>query len=266
MLKTIGWLLLSLACAGLVGRTFAGDEKPKQQTRMLSAGSELWMLPEVGAVAVVKDGKLMFEMVSPAESRPKGYESVDIKQGDLIMMANGKKITGAKDIQAMYDSLAIGAELKLGIRRGEEMLIAAIKKADPATLPQRRMVIKGDGPGAGQGWASRQEHAIEIDDNARDVTPINGAGMIIGTLEKDIVVLAMLPSAKDILGDAAIQKGDKIIALQGTPVTSVEKFASDYEAIKIGEPVTITVNHAGKELKASFTKPEAVFRTIMKKD
>ncbi len=187
MLKTIGWILFSLVCAGLVGQTFAAvDEKPKQQMRMLSAGSELWMLPEVGAVAVVKDGKLIFEVVSPTESRPKGYETVDIKQGDLIMMANGKKITGAKDIQAMYDSLAIGAELKLGIRRGEDMLITTIKKADPASLPQRRMVVKGDGPGAGQGWASKQEHAIEIDDNAKDVTPINGAGMIIGTLEKEI--------------------------------------------------------------------------------
>jgi hypothetical protein len=182
------------------------------------------------------------------------------------MMANGKKITGAQAIKALYDGLAVGAELKLGIRRGEEMMIATIKKADPATLPQRRMVIAEGDPGEAKGWESNGQHRLEIDDDAKDVTPINGAGMIIGTKEKDIVVLALMPHAREILGDAAIAKSDKITALQGKPVTSVEQFNSDFEAIKIGEVVTITVIHAGKELKASFTKPEGVFRTVIKKD
>ena len=267
MFKTVGWALFSLACAALVGRAFAaGDEKPKQQVRVLGAGTELWMLPEIGAVAIEKDGQLSFDMVSPAQSRPKGYESVDLQQGDIIMMANGKKITGAEDIRTLYDGLAVGAELKLGIRRGEKMMIATIKKADPATLPQRRMIVAEGDPGEAKGWESNCQHRLEIDDDATDVTPINDAGMIIGTKEQAIVVLALMPHAREILGDAAIVNGDKITALQGKPVTSVEQFNTDFEAIKIGEAVTITVIHAGKELKASFTKPEGMFRTVIKKD
>jgi S1-C subfamily serine protease len=144
------------------------------------------------------------------------------------------------------------------------MMISTIKKADPATLPKRRMVVTDD-KGGPNVETSGDSHSIQFDDGVADITPLSGAGIFIGTKGKDMVVAGMLPEAKDVLGDAAIEKGDIITKLQDKPVTTVAEFEKAFDAIKIGEPVTITVMHSGKELKATFTKQESKFRTIIKK-
>lgn len=265
MLRTIGWLLFSLTIMAITSNAQTAEEKkPKTQMRIVGSPGEIWMLPEVGMVAIAHDGKLTIEGISPANSRPKDYQSIDLQQGDIIMMANGKKITDTKIISALYDSLAIGQELKLGIKRGDQMMMATVKKADPATLPKRRMVVT-DEKGGPNIETSGESHSIQFDDGVEDITPLSGTGLFVGTKGKEMIVAGLMPEAKEVLRDAAIEKGDIITKLQDKPVTTIANLEKDFDAIKIGEPVTITVMHGGKELKATFTKQESKFRTIIKK-
>lgn len=264
MLKTIGWLLFSLAVTALTTTAQTKEEKqPRHEMRIMGDPGQIWMLPEVGMVAIEREGKVTVEAISPAQSRPKAYAAVDLQQGDIIVMANGKKIGSSKEISALYDSLQIGQDLKMGIKRGEKMMMVTVKKADPESLPQRKMIVS-DGD-AGQNWEAQGSHSIQIDPSVDNVTAVGGTGLMIGNKGKDIVVAGKMPHAKSILGDAAIGQGDIITHLQDKPVTTVAEFESAFDAIKIGDPVTITVLHDGKELKATFTKQESQFRTVIKK-
>ena len=43
-------------------------------------------------------------------------------------MMNGKRVKSVKDIKAIYESIAIGDEIKFGLKRDGNMMMAALKK------------------------------------------------------------------------------------------------------------------------------------------
>lgn len=265
MLKTIGWLLFGMLISALAaGAQTKVEEGPRRAMMITGEPGKMWMLNEVGAIASEEEGRVKIDVISPPYARPKAYESIDLKEGDIIMMANGKKVTSAKFISDMYDSLKIGDDLKMGIKRGEQMLMVTVKKADPETLPKRKMVIREGEPGKAMEFTS--QGSMDIDPAIKEITVIGGAGIIIGVKEKHVVVAEKLPMAAEVLGDAAIEKGDIILNLQDLSITSVSEFEKAFEAIKVGDPVTITLKHGDTELKASFTKKDSKIRTIMKKN
>ena len=67
--------------------------------------------------------------VTPAQRRGKAYRDVDLKTEDRILMANGKRIKTVADFKELYESLPVGEELKMGLRRGEEMRMASFQKS-----------------------------------------------------------------------------------------------------------------------------------------
>lgn len=265
MLKTIGWLLFGLLISTMTTSAQTKvEEGPRRTMTFTGEPGKMWMLNEVGLIASETDGKIRVDAVAPTQARPKGYEAIDLKEGDIIAMANGKKISSAKLISDLYDALKVGDDLKLGIKRGEQMLMVTVKKADPSTLPVRRMVINEDGPGKSMEFTGGG--SMDIDPSIEEITVIGGAGIIIGLKGKQVVVAEKLPRAKEILGDAAIDKGDVILKLQDAEITNVGQFEKAFNEIAVGTPVTITLKHGATELKASFTKQESKFRTVIKKN
>ncbi len=65
--------------------------------------------------------------MAPAQS---GTEGIDVKEGDLIIFLNGTRITSTNQLNALYEKVEIGTEVKLGIQRGENKMIRAFKKPE----------------------------------------------------------------------------------------------------------------------------------------
>ena len=110
------------------------------QVTITARPGEVYHLNEAGAIVIFKDGIIRVEHVMPAEKRPKAYRDIDLKTGDEILMINGKKVKIPGDIESVYMELEIGGEIKLGVRRDGELRIIDYKKADPETLPKRKMM------------------------------------------------------------------------------------------------------------------------------
>jgi len=139
-MKKILFFLIPLV---MLGSTMA-------QVKIMAKPGEVGHLNELGAIIMLKDDSVVVEFVMPEENRPKAYKEIDIRKNDKILMVNGKKIKLPADIDEIYTELDIGDDVKLGVRRDGDLMIITYKKADPETMPKRKMMklsVEDDGEG-----------------------------------------------------------------------------------------------------------------------
>lgn len=199
---------------------------------------KMFMIPELGAMTSSDEGKLTVDFMPPAGDLPKAYRDVDLKNGDIIMMANGKKMKSAADLEKLYDALKVGDEIKLGIKRDKGMLIASFKKADEKDLPKRKIMTMSLGGDGGGKMTTTEGGIVQTmtfggDGQALSIVPELGL-LLIG--QDDKVVLAnLLPNAVAVFGENEISEGDVLSEINGKKVTTTAGFEEIYNAIPVGD-------------------------------
>jgi PDZ domain-containing secreted protein len=110
------------------------------QVKIQAKPGELFDLSELGAIILLKENKVIVEFVMPDQTRHADYREIDIRKGDEISYVNGKKIQSTVELEDLYKKTKIGDEIKLGIKRNENLGLITFKKADPESLPKRKMM------------------------------------------------------------------------------------------------------------------------------
>jgi S1-C subfamily serine protease len=193
-------------------------------------------MKEFGGILVEVDDEVKVDMVMPPAQRSDEYKDLDIQSGDIIKMINGKKVSTVSALEDIFNKLAIGDEVKLGIFRGKEMMIVRFAKADPEKLPGKMMVI--DGPGGSDG--------ISIS--------LIGCGIVTAEKEGKIIVEEIVDNMLVEFDGQTPVKGDVIQEIQGQSVTTVNAIDEIIDGIPVGEKVTLKMSGQDKEYTASFTK------------
>lgn len=213
---------------------------------------EPYNLGEVGAVIIDNGKELKVLHAMPADMRLKAYKDVDIKDGDVVLMCNGKRIKTLKDLGEAYTATAIGADFKLGVKRGEDRMIVAFAKADPKDLPKMQMTMSmGGGPGAAGGANVRR---MTFGGPGQDIAPLIGLGIIVGKKDDIFKIVGVMPNAAK---DVDFKVDDVLESLNGEKIVSTQQLAELYEKITVGAKLEIKYKRAGKSTQASLTKPEA---------
>src|ERR1035437_4509423 len=101
-------------------------------------------LREVGALIIRDKDKFKVQFVAPENRRLTGYQNVDLKKDDIVMMVNGKAIKKLSELRETYDKLKVGHAFKLEIKRGGKLMTVSLEKADPKYLPPKRMAKKDE--------------------------------------------------------------------------------------------------------------------------
>ena len=214
-----------------------------------SDGSDAPLLLEIGALLdddPAGDAALVRSVVE-AERRAAAYREVELAVGDRILAVNGRRVRGAEAAMGAYEGIAVGQPVELGIERQgagagsgveAQRRIVRFAKGDPATLPrpQMRMV------------------RIERDPNEEmDVMPALGAVVRQRHAKgSPVEVAAVLPN-----GESIFREGDRIVALDGRPVTELAAFGQRWDAIAVGAKVTLVLENAGERRTESFARREA---------
>ena len=202
----------------------------------MNIDGEAFLLKELGAAIASDNGALKVLNVMPADHRPAVYKDVDLQQDDIIMMANGKRLAGTKDLQSIYDGLKVGDELKLGIKRKEEMHLVSLKKGDPKDLPKLQMkVMRGDG-----------------DENTETFPAV---GVVMKMKGKNIIIGEVLP------GETAIQKsdvkaGDALVSMNDKHFKSLKGYSEAFDEVKVGKSVTWVLRRGENEHSVTFNRPQ----------
>ncbi len=198
---------------------------------------EIFDVPEL-AVFITQDGDdLVISNVMDANARPKGYEDIDVQLNDVILMANGKRTKTVSDLQKLYKEAKAGTTIKLGIKRGEEMMLTSFDKADPDKLPKRKMIVRTSG-------------------GEEDMMGIPQVGLLIGSKGKEVFISEVLDNAKEKLPGADVKKGDVITTLNGKEISKFRDFSKAYEKIEVGEKVALVTTRGGKTFTITFKKPK----------
>ena len=102
---------------------------PAQEKKVLTYSSgEVQMLMEMNGIVKAEKEKLVLDLFTPADKRKEEYKKVDLQSGDEIVFFNGKKIKSLGDFTKYYAELKTGEEIKLGVKRNGNSVIASFKK------------------------------------------------------------------------------------------------------------------------------------------
>lgn len=211
---------------------------------------------EVGAVIVDNGKELKVLHAMPVEMRPKAYKDIDIKDGDIVLMCNGKRLKTLKELEEAYNATAVAADFKLGVKRGEERMIVAFAKADPKDLPKMQMnmsTTEGAMPGGGN--VRRM-----VFGGGQDIAPLMGLGIIVGKKDDVFKIVGVMQNAAK-GGDFKVD--DIVESLNGEKIKSTQQLSALYEKLAVGAKLEIKYQRDGKSMQASLTKPAAPQGRVM---
>ena len=220
---------------------------------------------ELGAVVIESDSTLTFAHAMPGANRPQAYRAVDVQQGDTLLMVNGKRVRTAESLQELYDKLAAGETLKLGLRRGKDLLVASFAKADPANLPKMKFQVMTDDDGEPSTDEPAGGRMMMLDGSDPNLLPLLELGLIVKQTEQGLKVAKVLPNAAEVFNDAVPSSGSVLMALNGQPVKTADGFKEAYEKLKAGEKMTLDYRDRGNERSIAITVPEKSGARIWKK-
>jgi PDZ domain-containing secreted protein len=230
----------------IMKRTAGGQVKEMSDENMLN-------VPELSAMIMEEGKDLRVDHIMEPEMRMKGYEKTDLKEGDKILMANGKKVGSMKELKEIYNKVATGETVKFGVKREEGTLIASFVKADPKDMPKMKMMIAEGGSGDGS-WEGNV-----------DILGIPQVGLVFSNKGNDVIVEAIMPEKSDAIKNADVKEGDVVSTLNTFAVKSFGDFQKRYEKIPAGDKVEIVLSRAGKSETISFTKPKDEGKMIIRR-
>lgn len=240
--------VLLLAVLPLVAAhpSLAASTEPDSVKMIRMSPGDAFPIPETGALVVREGADLRVQFVPPSGNRPPKYRTVDLQEGDLILLVNGKRVKSIEDLKKAHTATPVGSEFKLGIQRGQEMIIVAFEKADPKDLPKMNMRIVTSG---GDGT---------------EVLP--AVGVVLAEKKKSVVVDKLLPVETSAVKELDVKEGDVIASINGTEVTSLKEFVRLYDELAVGDRVDWKTRRAGKEIAVSFAKPKPMGKVMMRRE
>ncbi|MFA6468276.1 MAG: PDZ domain-containing protein [Bacteroidota bacterium] len=236
--------LAALTTALLLINPLHSSQEVKQFTRTISADDAI-IIREIGAVVLPKENMLVVNIILGNHEKT----SVDIQKDDRILMMNGKKLKGIKDLRELYEKASVGQEIKLGLKRNENLLIATFTKKSNEELNKE---------GSRGGMVMRMER-----EEGEILLP--ALGLALKTKGDKAVVNKTLPTASNNFITFSPIKDDIIVSINGKSVSSAEEFDEAYTELNEGDKVTIVFSRDGKTSKETFNKPKPMGRMIMRK-
>lgn len=144
----LGMAVLVLAAAPALGqRRVMVQAPPEGSFRLLLPGVLLFLSTDEESQEVRVAQRVQFR-----DELPEEYSGLDLKEGDVVALADGQPLASVDDFKKLYEKAEVGAEITLGVRRDEEVLVMSLVKPDPASLPQMRVRTGEEG----------EEHGVQI--------------------------------------------------------------------------------------------------------
>jgi hypothetical protein len=243
MLATLAMMLISLSVAS------GGPDLPADSMRVMRfTKGEAFPLPGVGAIIVQDGSSLRVQFIPPSERRPEKYRAVDLQADDRILMLNEIRVKTIAEFEKRHEAIAVGGEIKLGIQRGQEFMIATYLKPDPKDLPQMQMRI------------------VKAGEGGEDTEVLPAVGVILTAKGKKVVISALIEPATSAVRDLDVKEGDVITTINGKTVTSLRSFVSVFDKTAVGSKVEWVADRKGKSVTVSFPRPKPLGGMIMRRE
>ena len=255
-------LLICSLCAtnataqGQVLKTVESDNQGG--TMMTFSAENSMLIPGLTAMISSTDSKLEVDFIPPGDQRDPAYKDVDIRQGDILMMLNGKRLKSIAQLRKLYERLEVGAEIKVGLKRGKDMVIVAFPKADDSQMGGQVVQMTHDvteGQEGTPGQIITKTMSFGGPDDGQGVLPLVGLGVLLADGEDNLKVMQKLQIQGMKVTETDLQPEDIILSINDQAVKSGKQFNPIYEAIPEGSKVTLKIQRGEETLNIVFDKP-----------
>ncbi len=218
--------------------TFMPKIAAAQEMRTMSFdASTSLMLQEFQAMLILDGDEVKVELRMGRDEAKSGIDRLE--QGDVILMMNGKRIKDIEGLRTLYESVEKDAEIKIGVRRGNERFILN--------------AIKGDVP---EGGGMRMVMSMDTDVDGPSPTIVSEMGALLVDRDGSVVVERVIPPLLPDELKAADIEGYSIKKLNGKSTENAEEVRTTLEALEIGAEISITFEKDGDEITVVYTKKE----------
>lgn len=249
--------VLILAAVLLFGIGVNAHAEKNSMVRTLTVGEGgVFMIPELGAVVTKENKALTVIDVLPPDMRAEDYKRIDIKNGDQLLMLNGKKIPAVEDIETQYLDIAEGEEVKFGIRRDKQMMMISYKRGGKDVGGNMQvMKFETDGKGSGTFTQTGDNMNINLTGDVEHMHPALELGLVFGEDDNGVSILQVLPNNGNIFPAKSVQEKDMVLTLNGKSVKTLDDFRAIYKETAQGEPLEFTIQRGGDERAIAIVKP-----------
>ena len=145
-----------------------------QQMKIISGG-EVTFIQEIMGLVEFKNEKLKISSI-----RSKS-ENINLKVSDEILYVNGNRVKTLESFKEHYENIKIGNQVKLGVQRAENMLIASFTKKDPSKSKHKIMRIEGNGEGKTPQKVEMKNGKVIMDGKEVSIDSLKKSGVRIKT-------------------------------------------------------------------------------------
>jgi len=242
--------------------TAAPAQQIETQTMTFNRDSVV-IIPGLGAIIESAGDTLRATFVPPIEMRPDEFKEVDLREKDLILMADGKRLRTTADLRTLLDAAAVGDTIKLGLKRGDDIMISSLVKgdADPGSGPVVMMRVEAEDQGA-----ARKTVTMGGADGTAETVAVLEGGLIVGPGSDGLQIIALLPDAEERLAGEMPQAGDRLVSINGESRSGPEALQLWYDGLPGGDSITVVFEREGIRHTARYVKaPPGSGRTVIKR-
>ena len=246
-----------VAAAFLIGSVIGLQSAQAQMVTKTMTQDDLFIIPGIGAIVAPEEGRL--KVIIVPEDKPKDFADVDMETGDFLLMINGKRVKTVDDLRESFKQIEVGETLELGLKRDKNMLITTLKRAADDDTGGKMMVMTRTVNDGEEGKEKMNFHG----EGPVDVVVIGEIGLILQAGDEGLSVMTIMPSDDIEIDGEKPATGAEVISVQGKRVMTVDGFEAIYDAVTIGEKVTIEYRTGEKTMSVSFPRREVQHKTMM---
>lgn len=198
-----------------------------------------------------------------------------LQAGDLIIMMDGKRIKTLQELKDQYAAAEKDAEMRIGVRRGEERFILRAKKGD---IPEggSRQITRSAGSGSATGTTTTSTFSVGGSGstgssggiqlatggpgNDGAMPPGTGVltelGLVLSTNENVVTVTQVIDViAPQQIKNTDITRGSIIKEINGEKITSAEQALKIFKDLETGEKFSLMFENDGIATTMNWEKP-----------
>ena len=175
------------------------------------------------------------------KSLVEGMNDKVLKEGDRIIAVNGDEISSSDDVKAAVSASSVGDKLTFQLYRDGKLMEVEVTVFE--RTPDVKTAASTNEDKSGEAKEEKKEQTTKP---AIGVSLTESAG---GAMKAGVYVAAL----EEGMNDKVLKVGDRIVAINGDEITSVEDVRSIVQSSEIGDKLTVQVSREGKLVSVEVT-------------
>jgi|GEM_PF-826126 len=175
------------------------------------------------------------------KSLAEGMNDKVLKEGDRIIAVNGDEISSSDDVKAVVSASSVGDKLTFQLYRDGKLMEVEVTVFE--RTPDVKTAASTNEDKSGEAKEEKKEQTTKP---AIGVSLTESAG---GAMKAGVYVAAL----EEGMNDKVLKVGDRIVAINGDEITSVEDVRSIVQSSEIGDKLTVQVSREGKLVSVEVT-------------